>query len=516
MVTLVGAARHGGLLSIIASMPTIATKLAIPILLALLGWLAGCASVGSRAAFDSAHIASQNDAARECAQWFQRLDAAIDRAGVRDGGEARVAGFPYLRTNRFLAAFQEPASSDAAVRSTWLRSMRALDHDARQAEISNLPGESLAALGTSADQLRAKTGTCAVTLATADEATIAARSPDASVPDDYSDAKRVFGLYALARFPFFRGVSTWQESAQKAFTEAPSSTIAVTRYTPAITPGTLLDRARAAYANATRDALGVPALNSGEWDQLFEAHAPGIEVETTGDYDRIGALMWANGFTPSVDTATPTVYRRLSFTRIGGETFAQLNYSFWFPARPTDGVFDVLAGALDGLILRVTLDRQGEPILYDSIHACGCYHLFFPTARVRAKPAPSSHIEWAFMPAAAPVPGAGERLVWRLASRSHYITQLYAAPLRNDLPYRWQDDRTLRTLPRGSGTRSAFAEDGIIAGTERKERWLFWPMGIASPGAMRQWGRHATAFVGRRHFDDADLIDKRFEIVNDR
>jgi len=35
-------------------------------------------------------------------------------------------------------------------------------------------------------------------------------------------------------------------------------------------------------------------------------------------------------------------------------------------------------------------------------------------------------------------------------------------------------------------------------------------MGIPSAGAMRQWGRHATAFVGRRHFDGADLLEKRF------
>jgi len=33
-----------------------------------------------------------------------------------------------------------------------------------------------------------------------------------------------------------------------------------------------------------------------------------------------------------------------------------------------------------------------------------------------------------------------------------------------------------------------------------------------TPGAMRQWGRHATAFVGRRHFDDADLIERRFQL----
>jgi hypothetical protein len=50
-----------------------------------------------------------------------------------------------------------------------------------------------------------------------------------------------------------------------------------------------------------------------------------------------------------------------------------------------------------------------------------------------------------------------------------------------------------------------------MPGTERGERALFWPMGIASPGAMRQWGRQPTAFVGRRHFDDAHLLSDRFE-----
>jgi hypothetical protein len=36
-------------------------------------------------------------------------------------------------------------------------------------------------------------------------------------------------------------------------------------------------------------------------------------------------------------------------------------------------------------------------------------------------------------------------------------------------------------------------------------------MGIASAGAMRQWGRHPTAFVGRRHFDDPQLLDALLE-----
>ncbi|MBI2508655.1 MAG: hypothetical protein HYV99_01240, partial [Betaproteobacteria bacterium] len=64
-------------------------------------------------------------------------------------------------------------------------------------------------------------------------------------------------------------------------------------------------------------------------------------------------------------------------------------------------------------------------------------------------------------------------------------------------------------LPEG-GRRSVFRPDGIVPGSERGERYLFWPMGVPEPGAMRQWGRHATAFVGRRHFDDAGLMERYF------
>ena len=38
-------------------------------------------------------------------------------------------------------------------------------------------------------------------------------------------------------------------------------------------------------------------------------------------------------------------------------------------------------------------------------------------------------------------------------------------------------------------------------------------MGVLGPGAMRQWGRHATAFVGRRHFDDPWLLERYFTLT---
>ena len=60
----------------------------------------GCATL--EAPF-SGHLESAAPRVRECAEWFQTLDAHVDAAGVRDAQDARVAGFPYLRASRLLA-----------------------------------------------------------------------------------------------------------------------------------------------------------------------------------------------------------------------------------------------------------------------------------------------------------------------------------------------------------------------------------------------------------------------------
>ena len=48
----------------------------------------------------------------------------------------------------------------------------------------------------------------------------------------------------------------------------------------------------------------------------------------------------------------------------------------------------------------------------------------------------------------------------------------------------------------------------------RKERFFLWPMGVPYAGAMRQWGHHAVAFVGKRYFDDPFLLNKFFSPSN--
>jgi hypothetical protein len=215
-----------------------------------------------------------------------------------------------------------------------------------------------------------------------------------------------------------------------------------------------------------------------------------------------------------VDTQAPLGYTRIAFTRFNGETLLQLVYTYWFPARPAAGAFDLLSGKLDGLMVRITLDADGTPLIVDSIHACGCYQLFFPTPRLAPRPPPEPRIEWAFVPKRLPPIGDGERVAIRVASDTHYLEDIgvVAASMAGASTYTLIDDDQLRSLPVGRDeNRSLYSSDGIVTGSERGERFLFWPMGIASPGAMRQWGRHATAFVGRRHFDDADLIERRFE-----
>ncbi len=431
---------------------------------------------------------------RECARWYQALDDAIDAAGVRDAQETRIAAFPYLRVDRATSALRRNAAGSAAAFSEFVDRLATLDLGARRHEVANLGVQDR-------DGAVERARSCGQRLRGADFAREVVREElleRATVPDDYSDARRVAGLYALTRLPFAAGVRRWEQETLEAFGRDPSSTpeAPLVRYAP---PDA------GAGASAQSDAT-----------RLLAKYAPIFEVETRGAYDRAGRLRWAEGSEfPVVDAADPVVYTLITHTLYRGRELTQLVYTLWFPERPPQVAGDLLAGRLDGLSWRVTLAPDGAPLIYDSIHPCGCYHEFFPTLRARPRPAPDDLQEWAFVPQAAPKLAPQERIQIRLASGTHYIERVSAARAVDGAErYRFAPYDELRSLPLpAGGFRSAFGPDGLIAGTERAERFFFWPMGIVSPGAMRQWGRHATAFIGRRHFDDADLFEKRFEFA---
>jgi len=473
--------------------------------------VAGCATLDAPY---RDHLASAEPQVRECAEWYRLLDERAAATGTRDAQDARVPGFPYLRVSRLLAALRPVAQSDDAALHALADRMLALDREARRYEMMNLPSGQIPPLR----EAMLRTEQCGRLMRDIDLVQPGSRSAllqRAEVPDDYRIASRVLGFYWLTRIPFAEGVRRQEEETRAAFRRAAAATdeSRLLRYAPE--PGAPLPRASVALVlkHAAGNPLGIPDPAESELKLLLAAYAPSFEIEVKSDDDRFGELRWLRGSeAPSVNGAALAVYGHPAWTRYEGRVLLQLVYTLWFAQRPPQSEGELLAGKLDGITWRVTLAPDGEPLVYDAIHPCGCYHQFFPTPRAAARPGPGGIEEWMFSPQALPRIADGERPLVRIASGTHYIERVAVVRGTDSLVrYELRPYGELRSLSRYAGGRaSAFGEDGLVPGTERAERFVFWPMGIASAGAMRQWGRHATAFVGRRHFDDADLFEKRF------
>jgi len=259
--------------------------------------------------------------------------------------------------------------------------------------------------------------------------------------------------------------------------------------------------------------LGIPVYSREELDYLFQIWAPVWEIQTLGNYDQPGAPIWTHNGSLEVDIGQQPTYTLLSFTRFNDEILTQLNYIIWFPSRPKENALDIYGGFLDGLIYRVTLDKKGEALLYESVHNCGCYYKAYPTDRLRIR-LDNGYEEPPLILSAPEIDPVTCFMTVTMESRTHYVQHLYSTPRKSPdgaemylfIPY-----NRLRSLPVQSGLRkSMFGLDSIVPGSRRLERFILWPTGVLSPGAMRQWGRHAVSFVGRRHFDDPDFMDRMF------
>ena len=464
------------------------------------------------------------DTAALCEQLFRTLDTAVDRAGVRDGGAARIDGFPYLRANRFLASYRyDPMSRPQEV--MWVDLLRGLDTEARTLEFENLPRQDRAGLDLNLlDDEDPSVGLtrCAKALVhrdLPDAESVAGLRTATEVPDEYQTWKRVLGLYPLSALPFLQGVSAFHSDRQAVFA-TPLEDLPIegrlVRYAPPTGPVEGREGLNGILARARRNPLRIPLPTSSEMSRLFATFAPVLEIDQVDRNDQIGMPMLSEEGQPGVKVSDPIVFVRGAHTRYGDETFLQLVYSVWFPARPPMNAVDLLAGRLDGITWRVTLDSKGEPLLFDSMHHCGCYHMFFPTEKLKERVLAPSFEEPVFVGRKMAPWRPGDRVVLRIAARTHYIQHVRQQREFEDAArqvYVFGSDDQLRSLKGEDDARySLFRPDGIVPGTQRGERFVFWPMGVPDPGAMRQWGRHATAFVGRRHFDDPRLIERYFEM----
>jgi len=451
----------------------------------------------------------------DCADFFASLDKQTLAAGVIDPGVSRVKNYPYLRVNRFLTSFRGQID-DRAGFEAWTNRMQALDQDARRYEIRNLPDSTVTGLDSVNGRagLNRKVAVCGELLKAADFREVEPQQQllqEVSVSDEYITLRRVLGIYPLTSLFVSHGVDKWHAAARKSFSpEAPLDWQTI-RYVPA--QKTDWPSVRGILASAERDALGIPVYSPAQQQALFRAYAPVWEVQVRSDADRIGTPMWTDKGDLAVDTRKPLTYCLMSFTRFENRIHTQLNYIVWFPSRPKEGDLDIYAGLLDGVNFRVTLDRDGFPLLYETMHNCGCYYKAYPTKRLQVR----AKIDYAEPPLILTAPEldpAGSFAAIAMESRTHYVQHLYPLPRESRpgaVPYRFADYGQLRSLSySGADRRSMFDQYSLAPGSERLERFILWPTGVLSPGGMRQWGRHAVAFVGRRHFDDPFYMDNMF------
>ncbi|AHI30000.1 hypothetical protein [Marinobacter similis] len=331
------------------------------------------------------------------------------------------------------------------------------------------------------------------------------------VPDSYSTGAQIAGLYPLvAPIVDWRARVTMGALAERFDHYSPRGKWQ--SYRLQLPELELPDTA----GGWTRDSLGIPVFEAQVFDDLFRHHAPAWRIDTLDRNDQPGR--------PGRGTdgelrfhLEPVVFTQLAFSYVHGIIQPQLVYLIWFAARSAESWPDIYAGALDGLVWRVTLDDQGRALVYDSIHPCGCYHQWL-LVKDGLRPRPSVNLSNEHLWVLGELPENSGAPVLSLSAGDHQLVGIQFAedveePLAREvgLAYRMEPLDSLRGRSWAGGR--LYGLDGLIAGTERLERFLLWPTGVVSAGAMRQWGHHAVSFVGRRHFNDPDLLDQYFRLL---
>ncbi len=452
---------------------------------------AGCASYRSSS--------SPAVVSGECAAQFRWWRANSVRAGTFDAQDWSPPGFPYLRVDRFLASYRFSGLSREQ-QEHWLqlaldRAVIAWEQEAEgQGEVVEGRVAGLVACGRrAADRLMAEPRLWAELDSAKD------------VPDAYSTVARVLGLYPLVE-PVIRWRAAEVMGALRGQLgrEVPDGPWQFFR--PGAGPA-FFAAARDGGAAWPSPVLGGPDSRPDEVWTLIHRHAPRYGVATRSRHDRPGRPGRDPGgqlhFLPE-----PVVYAQVAFTRWQGRVLPQLVYTIWFSARPAATVGDIYAGALDGLVWRVTLGVDGQPLVYDVMHACGCYHQWLPVkGRLAVREGVEVNREPFWLPAFVP-PSAGPPTLYLESATHHLIGVAFESVGEGAVRYRVADYRELRGRSYAGGR--LFGVDGLIQGSERSERYLLWPTGVVSAGGMRQWGHHAIAFAGRVHFDDPELLARYF------
>ncbi len=456
--------------------------------------------------------------------FYIELDKVIQKYGVSDASSFPVDGFPYLRTNRFLAGIKDQIDWTQNGRH-WAHQMLNLGLASRRKEIANLPAGAIQELSQALGQSLGRQMIIPKAEAYAHQLFASDQShpefPDmlhktVNVPDEYSTLARVIGIYPLAGIPVTVGTAVAYSRYEKWHQTDPSDLAVLgtlTQYRPSMVADSAdPDFIDQLYDPNHLDVFGLPKLTSQDVQKLAQRFAPVIDQDVVEAYDRIGRITWQNNQV-MVDNTQPSAYYYTSHSKLGGHPVLQLNYTFWYSERAGKNAPWMERGPLDGVTYRVTLDQTGAAVMVDIMNSCGCYFFFVPQkesiAKIVTKPGEIAPLVPTWIPPEFPQ----KRLVLRINSGWHQVQGIMTSDGSPDVrSYALIPYEVLESLPKEDGQyASVFTSAGIMKDSRRIEPYIFFSMGIADIGYMRQRGHHAIKMVGRGHFTDPNLFDNSFK-----
>jgi hypothetical protein len=274
-----------------------------------------------------------------------------------------------------------------------------------------------------------------------------------------------------------------------------------------------------------------PADESGS---ALARHAPVFVVERGADVnydprvDRIGEVSAEDSDHIVVSTDRPAVYAYARRVLVSGQEHEQLVYTAWFPEHPEISEHDPMAGHIDGITVRLTLDHQSRPAIIETIANCGCFHGLYPARRLEEAAAaefgpPAGDASYALereagrqlnahIPALLDVDGADSGPTVYVAAGWHSIVHVTFAGDESDdastVRYTLRPYTDLELLPTpGGGYTSMFYDNGLVRHAQRPEGVFFTPLGMLSAGQPRQ-RETQLIYWDQYDFDDPDLLSR--------
>lgn len=249
--------------------------------------------------------------------------------------------------------------------------------------------------------------------------------------------------------------------------------------------------------------------------------------------DRIGRVFLTgtmDDLEVNVDIEQPLVYWAHSQARVDRRRYDQFTYVAWYPNRPALSKNDVEAGRIDGVVVRITLDRHRRPAVYEFVRSCGCYHTLWVAEFVEAAARgefgmPSAGHPFAiqqnspdkslFLPALVRDDGTRPRRPLVYVDAGNHLVMLIKpsgydqASFRSDgqKTYTLEPYESLTRLPLGNAVASMFGSDGLVHKAGRQEGVLLAPTGMLSAGQPRQLGTMKIRMDAYDH-DDPRLLER--------